>query len=203
MFIRSFETIIVLALMRSIKGDMRWRLMEKYQNTQNSRHSNSTLFQLQPNFNFEMRTRKATQPDDASDAEETEEVEEVVVAYTEVPYYTPSVPSTIKLAPSTLPGECIQRKLYYCSDSWTNLVHHDVDALLRGFSEVYQEQFVDAVYQGKKFKSPFEVFKSKYIELGWSNVHLLGVMDGPMRKDWCESVMKAFLREFDSVLVHV
>lgn len=113
----------------------------------------------------------------------------------EVAYYKPITESNINLIHSITQGEYLQTNLYYHSESWMNLIRPDVDNLLLHFSSGYLNQF-DQDGDLTKKESPFELFKRKWIELGWSNIHLLGVPDGRMRGDWSKSIIRTFLGEY-------
>lgn len=141
---------------------------------------------------------------------------EVEVPQEKIPvnYYKPINNQLNNLLSSNLPGECISKKLYFNSESWFNLLNFDIQNLLFQFTNDYLEQFnssleddndVEIDDEGKKkekkeLKSPYELFKFKWIELGWSYIHLLGILDGSMRFDWSTSLMRAFLGQLPSVL---
>lgn len=126
-----------------------------------------------------------------------------------VNYYKPVSDSLSQLVSPTIPGECVQKNLYFNSESWINLLHKDVEKLLFNFSSDYIGQFslsnddtLEESDVGKKeLESPFEVFRTKWTELGWSHIHLLGILDGSMRIDWCSSVMRAFLGEIKTIII--
>jgi hypothetical protein len=110
------------------------------------------------------------------------------------------------------PGYCLQSGLFYRSETWFNLIQRDVNGLLDAFVRVYSdpapsvslaststvtmEQAQEGGEVNVRNSSPFQVFKSIWIRLGWSKIHLFGTVDGPLRKPWSESVFRAFLSEF-------
>ena len=110
------------------------------------------------------------------------------------------------------PGYCLQSGLFYRSETWFNLIQRDVNGLLDAFVRAYSDLAPSVslastsaitMEQGQEEgevnvgnSSPFQVFKSIWINLGWSKIHLFGTVDGPLRKPWTESVFRAFLSEF-------
>lgn len=105
-------------------------------------------------------------------------------------YYQPPQPETVTLSLTIPPGDTLSRKLYYVSESWISILYSDIDALLTAFTDKWTNRI-----GGEDELSPFEVFRLVWVELGWAKVHLLGVLDGPLRRDWTESVLRAFLRK--------
>lgn len=125
---------------------------------------------------------------------------------------------TIYLKPGQPPGFCLQASLFYRSETWFNVLQRDVNDLLNAFVQAYEhpidvasapvastsgvrlgEEVGDAEVEKDKVDvntlSPFEVFKAIWIRLGWTKIHLFASLDGPLRKAWGESVMRAFLRK--------
>lgn len=101
----------------------------------------------------------------------------------------------IQLAPGHPVGLCLQTRLFYHSESWNDVLQHDLNELIQHFVACYT---LPASLESKN-ESPFQRFKAIWIELGWSKIHLFGTCDGPMRKPWTEAVMRGLLGEFTMV----
>ncbi|GAA5925661.1 hypothetical protein JCM1841_004799 [Sporobolomyces salmonicolor] len=139
------------------------------------------------------------------------------------PPVDPVPTSTVQVLPSHPTGYCLQASLFFRSDLWIAPLRDDVEALLDKFERRWSAQAgprdhggagegaasastsastsaspttLDAPAPGPanaEFLSPFEVFKRLWIEQGWTKIHLLGIMDGPARVHWGESVLRCFL----------
>ncbi|GAA5907704.1 hypothetical protein JCM5296_007446 [Sporobolomyces johnsonii] len=131
--------------------------------------------------------------------------------------------STVHVLPSHPTGYCLQASLFFRSDLWIAPLRDDAEALLDEFERRWSAQAgqLDLGGSGEGAAatstsastpssattvnapapdqpnvgplSPFEVFKRLWVEQGWTRIHLLGIMDGPARVHWGESVLRCFL----------
>lgn len=100
--------------------------------------------------------------------------------------------TTLPLRAGHPPGYAVQRSLFFNSTTWHALIHEDVDALLAAFA---------SAYSAAPGASAFATFKQLWVDLGWSRIHLLGVLDGPMRGPWADSVYRAFIGELSRAVL--
>ncbi|GAA5958913.1 hypothetical protein JCM21900_005409 [Sporobolomyces salmonicolor] len=141
------------------------------------------------------------------------------------PPVDPVPTSTVHVLPSHPTGYCLQASLFFRSDLWIAPLRDDVEALLDGFERRWSAQAGQGDHGGAgegaasastsastsaspttldtpapgpadaELVGPFEVFKRLWIEQGWTKIHLLGIMDGPARVHWGESVLRGFLAD--------
>lgn len=106
---------------------------------------------------------------------------------------------TLPLLPSHPVGLCVQTRLFFASEHFVGPLRADVDDLLARFEAVWTSRHarVDdsdvAEANATSDGGPHEVFRAVWDELGWTHVHLLGTLDGPMRVPWGTSVLRAFI----------
>lgn len=85
--------------------------------------------------------------------------------------------------PSLRQPESIHPSYYFSSQTFINQAQADVENLVKAF----QSQTTHHQSQG-----PFLTFKSCYLRLGWSYIHL-SVVDPALRSDWFKSIIRLFL----------
>lgn len=93
---------------------------------------------------------------------------------------------TLPVLPGYKVGFILQTSLFFASEQWVRPLQADVDDLVQSFVEAWTTR-------SHPPKSPFEVFRQSWERLGWTHVHLLGVADGPIRRPWGLSVLRAFI----------
>ncbi|GAA6034533.1 hypothetical protein JCM8097_005380 [Rhodosporidiobolus ruineniae] len=108
---------------------------------------------------------------------------------------------TVHLLPSHQPGYLVQADLYFRSKEWIEPLRKDVGALLEAFEEGCQLSSSAEVEGAREVeaevRSPMSVMRECWTRLGWTNVHLLGVPEGPLRGRWGDSVVRAFVERFN------
>ncbi|GAA5906936.1 hypothetical protein JCM6882_000006 [Rhodosporidiobolus microsporus] len=129
----------------------------------------------------------------------------VAVAVEPAPAPPPSINSpTIPLGASHRPGYAFHANLFFASTEWLTPLRADVDALLSHFKrawEVASQAGPAAEMSGEGGEeerfSPMEVFKGVWERKGWGKAHLMGLLEGPVRSKWGESIVRAFVDRID------
>ncbi|KAG0150903.1 hypothetical protein CROQUDRAFT_37498 [Cronartium quercuum f. sp. fusiforme G11] len=90
---------------------------------------------------------------------------------------------TVFALPSLRQPESISPEFYFTSEPFIAHARSDIDHLLNH----YHHQLIN-----KPTNGPFLTFKSIYLNLGWSYIHL-AVVDPALRKQWFNSIVRIFL----------
>jgi hypothetical protein len=94
---------------------------------------------------------------------------------------------TISLVPPSSNFHTVLR-LFFHSDHWILPLRADVDALLSAFEQRW------AARTGEE--GPVQIMKTLWSETGWKWVLLLGCPEGPLRREWGQTVVRAFVGAF-------
>ncbi|BGP25441.1 hypothetical protein JCM10295v2_004366 [Rhodotorula toruloides] len=91
---------------------------------------------------------------------------------------------TLSLVPPSSNFHTVLR-LFFHSDHWVLPLRTDVNALLSAFEQRWATRTNE--------ESPMQVMKALWSEMGWKWVLLLGCPEGPLRREWGQTVVKAFV----------
>ncbi|KAL7336512.1 hypothetical protein BJY59DRAFT_638087, partial [Rhodotorula toruloides] len=91
---------------------------------------------------------------------------------------------TLPLVPPSSNFHTVLR-LFFHSDHWVLPLRADVDALLLGFDQRWASRTGE--------ESPMQVMRKLWSEMGWKWVLLLGCPEGPLRRGWGQTVVRAFV----------
>ncbi|BGP32936.1 hypothetical protein JCM10296v2_004722 [Rhodotorula toruloides] len=91
---------------------------------------------------------------------------------------------TLSLVPPSSNFHTVLR-LFFHSDHWVLPLRADVDALLSAFKQRWASRTGD--------ESPMQTLKALWSEMGWKWVLLLGCPEGPLRRGWGQTVVRAFV----------
>ncbi|KAK4334753.1 LOW QUALITY PROTEIN: Ribonuclease E [Rhodotorula toruloides] len=91
---------------------------------------------------------------------------------------------TLSLVPPSSNFHTVLR-LFFHSDHCVFPLRADIDALLSGFEQRWASRMGE--------KSSMQVMKALWSEMGWKWVLLLGCPEGPLRRGWGQTVVRAFV----------
>ncbi|KAJ8293368.1 Laccase-1 [Rhodotorula toruloides] len=91
---------------------------------------------------------------------------------------------TLPLVPPSSNFHTVLR-LFFHSDHWVLPLRADVDALLSAFEQRWASRTGE--------ESPMQVIRELWSEMGWKWVSLLGCPEGPLRRGWGQTVVRAFV----------
>ncbi|BGO92272.1 hypothetical protein JCM10020v2_003933 [Rhodotorula toruloides] len=91
---------------------------------------------------------------------------------------------TLPLVPPSSNFHTVLR-LFFHSDHWVLPLRADVDGLLSGFEQRWASRTGE--------ESPMQVMRKLWSEMGWKWVLLLGCPEGPLRRGWGQTVVRAFV----------
>ncbi|GAA5824484.1 hypothetical protein JCM11251_000442 [Rhodosporidiobolus azoricus] len=108
--------------------------------------------------------------------------------------------ATIPLEEGYSPGYTFHANLFFASTDWLHPLRADVEALLAHFKRAWEVASASAGETGdgqKESFSPMEVMKGVWDRKGWNKVHLMGLLDGPVRLRWGQSIVRALVERIN------